>query len=361
MKSSYLILFFSISLFFSCTEKPVSTNPVTDGNLYFPPIGSTTWETSTLPEVGFDQTSCSELTTYLEETNTKGFILLKDGKIVIEEYFNSHTQNSNWYWASAGKTLTATTVGIAQQESYLSINDKTSDYLGIGWTSEMTTQENEITINHQLSMTSGLDDGVSNPDCHEPSCLHFKNDAGSRWAYHNAPYTLLQDVVSNATGTNFRDYFETKLKTPVGMDGFWTSLSDIELYWSTTRSMARFGLLVLNDFIWDEAPILTNPTYIQNLSTSSQNLNESFGYLWWLNGKNSYMLPESQYTFSGFLLPNAPSDMFAAMGKNDQRIYVIPSKNIVIIRMGEAAYNTNFALSDFDNLLWEKINAVINN
>jgi len=53
--------------------------------------------------------------------------------------------------------------------------------------------------------------------------------------------------------------------------------------------------------------------------------------------------------------------MFAAMGKNDQRIYVIPSKNIVIVRMGEAAYNTNFALSDFDNLLWEKINAVINN
>ena len=48
-----------------------------------------------------------------------------------------------------------------------------------------------------------------------------------------------------------------------------------------------------------------------------------------------------------------------ALGKNDQKIYVIPSKNMVIIRMGESANNKNFALSNFDNELWEKLNSVI--
>ena len=52
--------------------------------------------------------------------------------------------------------------------------------------------------------------------------------------------------------------------------------------------------------------------------------------------------------------------MFAALGKNDQKIYVVPSKKLVIIRMGDVADGENFALSDFDNTLWEKINALIN-
>ena len=55
-----------------------------------------------------------------------------------------------------------------------------------------------------------------------------------------------------------------------------------------------------------------------------------------------------------------PNDMFAALGKNDQKIYVVPSKKLVIIRMGDSADGTNIALSDFDNVLWGKINALIN-
>ena len=74
------------------------------------------------------------------------------------------------------------------------------------------------------------------------------------------------------------------------------------------------------------------------------------------------MVPGGQTQYSGQLVPNAPSDMYAAMGANDQRIYVIPSKNLVIIRMGEASdpSNPSFAVSGFDNSLWQKISAVIN-
>ncbi|WP_396164849.1 hypothetical protein [Flavobacterium sp.] len=52
--------------------------------------------------------------------------------------------------------------------------------------------------------------------------------------------------------------------------------------------------------------------------------------------------------------------MYCALGKNDRKIYVIPSRKLVIIRMGEAADSTNLALSNFDEVLWQKINAVVN-
>ncbi len=68
--------------------------------------------------------------------------------------------------------------------------------------------------------------------------------------------------------------------------------------------------------------------------TTSQNINPSYGYLCWLNGKSKYMVPGSQTVYPTALVPNAPADMFAAMGAEDQRIYVIPSKNMVIIQNG---------------------------
>ena len=73
------------------------------------------------------------------------------------------------------------------------------------------------------------------------------------------------------------------------------------------------------------------------------------------------MVPGSQTVFQSALVPNAPLDMYAAMGAEDQRIYVIPSKNMVVIRMGDASdpENPNFAVSGFDSALWDKINAVI--
>jgi CubicO group peptidase (beta-lactamase class C family) len=93
-------------------------------------------------------------------------------------------------------------------------------------------------------------------------------------------------------------------------------------------------------------------------TTTSQTINQSYGYLWWLNGKSSYRLPQSQFQFSGSIIPSAPSDTYAALGKNDQKIYVVPSKKMVVIRMGDAADAVNMALSDFDDVLWQKINAL---
>jgi CubicO group peptidase (beta-lactamase class C family) len=191
-----------------------------------------------------------------------------------------------------------------------------------------------------------------------PANLKYKADAGTRWAYHNV-FVKLQDVVSQATGKTWDDYFNTRLKNKIGMTGSWITSDNNVVFWSTTRSMARFGLLALNNGNWDGTTII-NPTYFQEATNSSQTINNSYGYLWWLNGKTSYHLPQTQFEFPGAIIPSAPKDMYCALGKNDQKIYVVPSKKLVIIRMGNAADNVNVALSDFDETLWQKINAVIN-
>ena len=117
------------------------------------------------------------------------------------------------------------------------------------------------------------------------------------------------------------------------------------------RSMARFGLLLLNKGKWNETTILADNDYFNHQTQSSQALNPSYGYLTWLNGKSSYRLPQTQLSFDGPLIPNAPMDTYAALGKNDQKIYVVPSQNLVVIRMGESAGNVQLAASSFDNEL----------
>lgn len=341
-------------LLLNCSSDNDSNAPITD-NLYFPPTSGDIWETKPMNELGWNENEVQSLLTFLEEKHTKGFIILVNGRIVMENYFNGHTASSPWYWASAGKTLTTATIGIAQEEGFLDIEDKVSDYLGVGWTSAPLEKENLITNKHLLSMTSGLDDGIGNGNT--PAELQYLADAGTRWAYHNV-FEKLQDVIAEATNQTFDTYFSTTLKNKIGMTGTWIDVDEFNVYWSTTRSMARFGLLCLNKGKWENEVVIPEAFMIESISPS-QNINNAYGYLWWLNGKANFRLPQTQLQFPGSLIPNAPSDMVCGLGKNDQKLYVIPSKKMVVIRLGEVADGENFALSDFDNQLWEKINAVV--
>lgn len=352
----YFILSIFVIAFLSCsTASDSATNQPPALTSYFPPFGSSVWETKSISELGWNQTAVQPLLTFLEQKNTRGFIILVDGKIVVEKYFNGHSETSFWYWASAGKTLTSTITGIAQQEGLLNINNKVSQYLGTGWTSAPLAKENLITCKNLLEMTSGLDDSGDNV---LPINLTYTADAGTRWAYHNV-YVKLQDVVAAASGQSWNNYFNSRLRDKIGMNGDWFVSGDNIVYRSSTRSMARFGLLIQNKGKW-ENNIIVNETFLNAATSTSQNLNQSYGYLWWLNGKSSYKLPQIQLQFNGSLIPNAPADMFMALGKNDQKIYVVPSKKMVVIRMGDVAnpLNPTFGFSGFDAELWTKINAL---
>jgi CubicO group peptidase (beta-lactamase class C family) len=340
-----------------CSKNDDETPPGTGEAMYFPSNTDAVWETKSISSLEWNESAVQPLKEFLRQKHTKSFMILVNGRIVMEEYFNGHTSTTSWQWNSAGKTLVSATTGIAQQEGLLNINDKVSQHLRAGWTSEPLEKENLITLKHLLTMTSGIDDAkelIIKPN------LTYLADAGARWSYHNV-FQKLMDVVAEASDKDFDAYFNSKLKNKIGMDGFWNYGLIFKIYHSNTRSMARFGLLALNRGKWKNENII-NETFFNESINSSQNINPAYGYLWWLNGKTSFMVPGGQTVYPGTLVPNAPPDMVAAMGAEDQRIYVIPVKNMVVVRMGDASdpVNPEFALSGFDNALWEKINALTN-
>lgn len=324
---------------------------------YFPPENGL-WDTIAPAELNWCEQPINELYDFLEEEQTKSFIVLKDGKIVLEKYFGTYTQDSLWFWFSAGKSLRAMLVGIAQEDGLLSINDKTSDHLGTGWTSMPQSQEDSITIWHQLTMSTGLDE--SDFECTDPSCLTYAAPAGTRWFYHNAPYNLLKDVLESATGQTLNQYTNNSIENTIGMSGFWISVLYNTFYLSTARDMARFGILVQSNGVWDGQTVLGDTDYINDMLNTSQSMNPSYGYLWWLNGKSSYIPPGIAISLPGALAPDAPDDVVTAAGSQGQYISFSPSSGLMVIRQGGSNDNDLAAIT-LINDIWERVGLLMCN
>lgn len=339
------------SLFILSCSKSNSNGASVDNPYYFPPTNNT-WETKSAASIGWDETKLQEAFDFAGTKSTYGLIVLHHGKMVKEQYWNGWDANTRYYIASAGKSVIAFLLGIAQQEGLLQINDKVSKYLGTGWTSAPLIKENQITIKHQITMTTGLDENVPDENCITPACLKYKADAGSRWYYYNAPYVLTHKVIEAASGKTINQFTKEKLWDKIGMStSFW--LNDV--MYCTTREAARFGSLILRKGEWNGTSLFTDQTYYTSMINTSQNYNLSYGYLWWLNGKSSSMAPGSTLVYPVSLAPAAPVDMFMALGKDDKKIYVIPSLDVVVVRLGDNAGSSVLGPSSFDNDLWSKL------
>ena len=322
--------------------------------LYFPPASNNAWERLSRTELGWCQDKLDSLVTFAARTDTKALIILKDGKIALEQYYGAFTRDSLWYWASAGKTVTATLVGMAQHEGLMDITTSSANYLGRGWSSCTPQQEDAITVRHHLTMTTGIGFDRGNDNCTTPDCLRYRAAPGTIWDYHNACYLLLQDMIAKATSTTFQLYYTRKLAQPLGMGGAWFN----GVLYSKPLAMARFGLMILAGGVWNGDTIIKDRRYFDEMINTSQQINKSYGYLFWLNGKGSYMQPGIPMVWPNDLVPSAPKDMYAGMGKNDQRVYIIPSQRMVVVRMGNPGDSSAPAISGYDDALWQRINAL---
>lgn len=319
---------------------------------YFPPLTGSSWDQADFNAFPYDSSYTDSLYSFLETKGSKAFLVLYDGKIVKEKYFGTFEADSFWYWASAGKTLAAFLVGQAQDQGLLDIGNKVSDYLDTGWTSCTPQQENKIKVWNLLTMSSGLNGQVPDEDCTDPSCLTYKGDAGTLWYYHNAPYLLTHAVVESASGKTFQNFTTQSLSVKTGIYGLWSG----NVFYSKPRVAARFGLLMLNGGVWAGDTLLKRRSYFDSMTTSSQTMNPAYGLLTWLNGKDTMMAPQSTLRLARKLNPEAPDDTYAAMGKNDQKIYVVPSQKLVIVRMGNDPGDGLLGPSSFDEALWNHIN-----
>ena len=204
---------------------------------------------------------------------------------------------------------------------------------------------------HLLSMTTGThrnwirDLSPQYDRVKDALSLPFDHKPGAHWEYQQSNVTWLLDSVERAVGSeDIQDWAQENLFHHVGIKREWWT-------WERDRSgntegwahlkmvnqgWARIGQLMLNKGRW-QGRKLVNKGWIKKMTTPSSRANEAYGYLTWLNSGGRFVLPnvEGEDTGSGKLVASGPADMYLFAGSGEQRVFVIPSYDIVIVRLGE--------------------------
>ncbi|MBS2018585.1 MAG: beta-lactamase family protein [Deltaproteobacteria bacterium] len=272
-----------------------TTPPSTTG--YWPPTTGDAWETTTPAAAGFDAAKLDEAFAFAESRASTAMIVVADGRIVAERYWQGWDLHRAEQIFSAAKSITSFLVGVAQERKLLSIDDPVTKHLGAGWSKAPLAMEGTITIRHLLTMTSGLDDALS--PIGEP---------GKKWYYSTGAYLQLGAILEKVTGSR-DDFTKEVLVTRIGMrDSAWRRPVGGGLGQTmdaSARDMARFGLMVSRGGRWADGDVIADKAYLSQATSTSTSLNASYGYLFWLNGKASYVAPLDT-AGTGPLFPSAP-------------------------------------------------------
>ena len=332
--------------------------------IYFPPAQGE-WERVAPETVGWDAAALNQALMVAGARNSSGVVILHRGRILAEQYWNLSDPPERYLnyvsgydalggviedVASAQKSIVAVIAGIAQEKGYLSIDDAVSKYLGDGWSGSAADNERLITIRHLLSMTSGL-----------TVDLERQAAPGSVWLYNTPAYHFLMRVVSAATDTDrdtlTRDWITSKLNM---QDSGWTprpwANANIGVGFSTSaRDLARFGLMIQAGGVWGEQVVIADAEYLQDMLSSSQALNPAYGYLWWLNGQEFSLAANARASRSeGSLIAAAPADLIAMQGAEDRKLYLVPSLELIVTRLGYSGASQG---EGFNDAFWRALMA----
>jgi len=331
-----------------------------DEGLYFPTQEPEPWQTVTPEQAGADPERIEQALTYAKEHGSKGVVILYRGRILAERYWAGHDKTTPHPAYSASKSITSTLVGMAIQDQHLTGVDQPVAEVITEW--HGSKDHEPITIHHLLSLTPGLEGGrkvffkglVSRDERAFVTALPVTHKPGSQWEYHNSAYRLLLPLIEEATGESLPDYTEKKLLKPLGMTHTtWATKRRAEDQYTflntTPRDAARYGLLILATGQWHDRQLISRDWIERATKPANPEVNPSYGYLWWLNGGDHFYLPLRPVKRRGMIFPDCPPDTIAALGKDDQKIYVVPSLQLVVTRFGDAADKTSPAVSAFDN------------
>lgn len=314
-------------------------------DLYFPPR-SDAWERVDPEHVGWDAAKLEEALDFAGQHHASGVVVLLNGRILAERHWSMENSATRREYtapvssppiaamphaiedvASVQKSVVSVLVGIAQERGLLKLDDKVTEYLGEGWSAAAAEQEQDITIRHLLTMTSGLSVRGG-----------FDSPAGTKWAYNTQIYARTVDVLERASGLDRHELTRRWLTAPLGMDhSQWISRGSPKVrranafgFATTARDLARFGLLMLAEGSWSGTTVFRDQQYRRDATSSSQTLNPFYGYLWWVNRNR----------FDGTINPRldtAPIDLIAANGAGNRHCYIVPSLNLVVTRIGDRA------------------------
>ncbi|WEK69018.1 MAG: serine hydrolase [Candidatus Chryseobacterium colombiense] len=272
----------------------------------------------------------------LTQSNTASFLVVKNGKLVHEQYWNGYNQLSKTNSFSMAKAVTVMLLGKALEEGKIkSIDDKFSDYF-----EEFKHKEfgDQLTLRNLAQMEAGLnwDEDYKNPFLPNAKAYYgkslidatfsrnFKENPGTKFEYQSGSTQLLGFAVRKAVGQSLASYLSEKFWIPLGMEqnAEWsTDDSGMEKTYccihSNARDFAKLGQLFLDNGRAYGEQIL-NLNFINQMKTPTKKSEDIYGMGFWINNDN----PIKHYYF---------------LGLQGQYIIMIPEHNMVIVRTG--SYN----------------------
>ena len=306
-----------------------------------------------------------DLDSYLKENNTSSFLVSEKGKIVVEKEFKVRKNlkpkslmffnllrhgliegRSQEDVASIQKSIVSILIGIAQQKGLIDINESVTSYIG-SWTQLSAEKESLIKVRNLLTMTSGLDVD-----------LNYNAEPGLKWLYNTRAYSQLINVLEKTSGLSINELSSEWLFDKLQMnETFWKERKkgrmgfpkDSAKYGlvTTAKDLLKFGEFILNGGEVGTDHVISDIDFFDDTFLKSQNMNEAYGYLWWLNNSKTHMTWEKELS-SGNLFSYAPKEAILALGLGSRVLAIVPSEELVLVRLGSFPDDKNF-----NNNLWD--------
>jgi len=283
----------------------------------------------------------------LSVKKTRTVLVLYKDHIIAEKYADGFDVNTPILGWSMTKSITATMFGILQKQGKLSVNQS---HLFKDWEQD---ERSKITLSDLLHMNSGLEWDENYDELSGVTRMLFldkdmslsqqkmpaKFKPNTHWNYSSGTTNLLSGYLRTkfATHQDYLDFWYTALLDKIGMH---TALIETDLAgnyvgssygWASTRDWAKFGTLYLHRGNWNGEQIIDS-TWVDYVKTPTNTSNGRYGAQFWLN--------------AGGVYPDVPKDLFSCNGYQGQMVFIIPSKNLVIVRTG-LTEDPEFNFNDF--------------
>lgn len=331
-----VLLLCCLSLCCEETAAPVVESPW----VFRPPYA---WPTSTPVAQGMDTAATSLALQELRSSPwVLSYLVVRNDSLVVEYYRNGLTELNDYDLYSASKSINSALIGLAIHRGFIrSVNDKVLDYFPDFDTTNLDPRKRLWTIEHFLTMRAGFD-WVEQTDhssqfppgsnwVHAALGLPLKNNPGEAFTYASPCSNILSALLAAAAKQSTYDFAEEQLFTPLKISVRYWYQDPQKVYAGgagmvfTPRDMARFGQLYLHEGMIEGKEILPRSWILQTITPhnttpyqwgSFQNVN--YGYEWWTN-------------FDG------PDSVYFAAGYGGQFIFIVPSRNMVIVSGTDAS------------------------
>ncbi|UOE46884.1 serine hydrolase [Mucilaginibacter sp. SMC90] len=325
------------------------------------------WQVS---KEGFDAKRIMDMNALIAGNRFKqitGVVVIKNGKLLIEEYFNGSARDSLHNPRSVGKTFASAMMGIAIHDGYIKSLDQTlKEFYDLKKFSNYSPQKDNVTLKSLITMSSVFDaddnksDSPGNEENMYPTddwvkfTLDLKTDsnksAGKQWNYFTAGVVVLGDILNKSVPGGLDKYSAEKLFKPLGISNYrWqytpqnvpNTAGGLQM---RSLDYAKFGQLYKNGGIWNGKQVLpqswVKESFTKHLTLPKDVVGEGFyGYLFW----------NKTYTVN-----NKVYETYYCSGNGGNKIFVFTDQPLVVIVTAEA-YNTPYAHPQVDKMMQDYI------